>query len=116
MNGNLKVVETLLELGADVNLGDEFSNVYQVAKDKRVHSLEVWATREDEFSEKLNMRATFRNTTALHYAVLADEIKVVEILLNHGADPSKVNDIGHKPIDYANSKEMKQLLETATTK
>ena len=32
-------MQALLELGADPNLGDDFSNIYQVAKEKRMNSL-----------------------------------------------------------------------------
>lgn len=44
----------------------------------------MWAVREEEFSDKLNMRASFSNCTALHYAVLAGYIEIVELLLEHG--------------------------------
>lgn len=44
----------------------------------------VWAVREEQFSERLNMRATFSNCTALHYAVLSGQTEIVAILLEHG--------------------------------
>lgn len=44
----------------------------------------VWAIREEQFSERLNMRATFSNCTALHYAVLSGNSEIVAILLEHG--------------------------------
>ncbi|XP_042898690.1 mitochondrial disaggregase [Parasteatoda tepidariorum] len=112
INGKTKVVEELLKLGANPDLGDDFSNVYQVAKEKRVHSLEVWSTREEEFSPRLSLRASFRNCTALHYAVLMDDYNLVEVLLKHGANPFKTNDLNHKPIDYTNNEEMRELLQS----
>ncbi|XP_067143070.1 mitochondrial disaggregase-like, partial [Centruroides vittatus] len=111
MNGHSEVVNILLKAGADPNLGDEFTNVYQVAKEKNLHSLEVLVTREDEFSDRLNNRATFRNCTALHYAVLADDIRTVHYLLEHGADPTIRNDSNHEPEQYSRNSEMKKLLE-----
>ncbi|XP_054706573.1 caseinolytic peptidase B protein homolog [Uloborus diversus] len=116
MNKHKRAVEELLKLGADVDLGDDFSNVYLVAKEKQVHSLEVWAAREDEFNENLNLRASFKNCTALHYAVLSNDLPIVEVLLKHGANPVKKNALGHKPIDYAQTDDIKKLLLTYTEK
>ena len=44
----------------------------------------VLVAREDEFSERLNTRANFKGCTSLHYAVLADDHEIVELLLKHG--------------------------------
>lgn len=41
-------------------------------------------TREDDFSNRLNIRASFRGCTALHYAVLADDRPTVTLLLEAG--------------------------------
>lgn len=110
MNGHLSVVKELLSLGADPNLGDEFTNVYSTAQEKKVHTFEIWMVREEEFSEKLRMQATFKGCTALHYAVLADNYDIVETLLKRGANPSKKNAIGHIPLDYCKIAEIKSLL------
>ncbi|NXE15704.1 CLPB protein, partial [Lophotis ruficrista] len=37
---NSSVVKVLLAAGADPNLGDDFSSVYETAKEKGLHSLE----------------------------------------------------------------------------
>ncbi|KAG8226017.1 hypothetical protein J437_LFUL004138 [Ladona fulva] len=112
INGNCEAVEILLKAGADPNLGDEFSNVYQTASERGLNSLDVLIRREDEFNDRLNNRATFRGFTALHYAVLADDAKIVKLLLKGGADPAALNDAGHPPIKYAREKgEIAQLLE-----
>lgn len=104
INGNSEAVEKLLKLGADPNLGDEFSNVYQTALEKGLNSLDVLVRREDEFNDRLNNRTTFRGFTALHYSVLADDKNVIKALLDGGADPTIVNDAGHPPIKYAREK------------
>jgi hypothetical protein len=44
--------------------------------------------------------AKLAGSTALHYAVLADRLDVVELLVDHGADPSLRNRLGHVPLDY----------------
>ncbi|KAF7236619.1 hypothetical protein EYD10_16674 [Varanus komodoensis] len=84
INRNSSVVKLLLTAGADPNLGDEFSSVYETAKERGLHSLEVLVTREDDFNNRLNNRASFRGCTALHYAVLADDHPTVKMLLDGG--------------------------------
>ncbi|KAK3561244.1 hypothetical protein QTP86_030592 [Hemibagrus guttatus] len=110
MNRQHNVVKVLLESGADPNLGDDFSNVYGMARDKGIHSLEVLVTREDEFSNRLSTRASFRGCTPLHYAVLADDLRTVRMLLDAGANPLQVNELGHTPLSYAKEGEMHTLL------
>uniref|UniRef100_UPI00398EF9B3 mitochondrial disaggregase isoform X2 n=1 Tax=Pristiophorus japonicus TaxID=55135 RepID=UPI00398EF9B3 len=116
MNKNHSVVKVLLAAGADPNLGDAFSNVYETSREKRVHSLEVLVTREDEFSNRLNTRASFRGCTALHYAVLADDYRTTQLLLEAGANPLLQNEMGHTPVDYARDGEVKKLLKEAEVK
>ncbi|KAM9319730.1 mitochondrial disaggregase [Gastrophryne carolinensis] len=111
MQRNQSVVKSLLQAGADPNLGDEFSSVYETAREKNMHSLEVLVTREDDFSNRLNNRVTFRGCAALHYAVLADDYGTARALLEGGASPLQLNDMGHKPVDYAREGELKKMLK-----
>ncbi|OCT96237.1 hypothetical protein XELAEV_18013912mg [Xenopus laevis] len=111
MGREQSIVKSLLRAGADPNLGDEFSNVYETSKEKGLHSLEVLVTREDQFSDRLNNRTSFRGCTALHYAVLADDYGTVRELLEGGGNPMQKNDMGHTPIDYAREGELKKLLK-----
>ncbi|XP_053363390.1 caseinolytic peptidase B protein homolog isoform X1 [Clarias gariepinus] len=111
INRHHNVVKVLLESGADPNLGDDFSNVYGTAKDKGIHSLEILVTREDEFSSRLSTRASFRGCTPLHYAVLVDDLRTVRMLLDAGANPLQVNELGHTPLSYAKEGEMHTLLK-----
>uniref|UniRef100_A0AAA9T7Y7 ClpB family mitochondrial disaggregase n=2 Tax=Bos TaxID=9903 RepID=A0AAA9T7Y7_BOVIN len=110
------VVQVLLAAGADPNLGDDFSSVYKTAKDQGIHSLEVLVTREDDFNNRLNNRASFKGCTALHYAVLADDYRTVKELLDGGANPLQRNEMGHTPLDYAREGEVMKLLRTSETK
>ncbi|XP_036418637.1 caseinolytic peptidase B protein homolog [Colossoma macropomum] len=111
MNRHHNVVKVLLESGADPNLGDEFSSVYGTARDKGIHSLEVLVSREDEFSSRLSSRASFRGCTPLHYAVLADDLRTVRMLLEAGANPLQTNELGHTPLAYAKEGEMHTVLK-----
>uniref|UniRef100_A0A4X1UX60 ClpB family mitochondrial disaggregase n=1 Tax=Sus scrofa TaxID=9823 RepID=A0A4X1UX60_PIG len=110
------VVQVLLAAGADPNLGDDFSSVYKTAKEQGVHSLEVLVTREDDFNNRLNNRASFKGCTALHYAALADDYRTVKELLDGGANPLQRNEMGHTPLDYAREGEVMKLLRTSEAK
>nr|XP_054754780.1 caseinolytic peptidase B protein homolog [Lytechinus pictus] len=111
VNKNQKALRALLKAGADPNIGDEFSSVWQTSQEKSLNSLQVLYDREDDFSDRLNNRASFRGCTALHYAVLSNDINIVRILLEAGADPMIANENGHTPIQYAKGQAIKQLLE-----
>ncbi|KAM5316505.1 mitochondrial disaggregase isoform 3-T3 [Glossophaga mutica] len=113
---NCSVVQVLLAAGADPNLGDNFSSVYKTAKDQGIHSLEVLVTREDDFNNRLNNRASFKGCTALHYAVLADDYQTAKELIDGGANPLLRNEMGHTALDYAREGEVRKLLRTSETK
>uniref|UniRef100_A0A915KXB5 Clp ATPase C-terminal domain-containing protein n=1 Tax=Romanomermis culicivorax TaxID=13658 RepID=A0A915KXB5_ROMCU len=70
----------------------------------------LW-TRQDEFSNRLRANANYKGTTPLHYAVLAENIELIEILLNRGANPTIENEAGHLAIDYARDSTIKKILE-----
>lgn len=70
VSGKAEIVSVLLEAGADPNCEDEFQTVYNTARMHGIHSLEVEAAREEDFSNRLSSRANFRGCTALHYAAL----------------------------------------------
>ncbi|KAF6102781.1 caseinolytic mitochondrial matrix peptidase chaperone subunit B [Phyllostomus discolor] len=110
------VVQVLLAAGADPNLGDNFSSVYKTAKEQGIHSLEVLVTREDDFNNRLNNRASFKGCTALHYAVLADDYQTAKELIDGGANPLLRNEMGHKALDYAREGEVMKLLRTSEAK
>ncbi|KAJ8410854.1 hypothetical protein AAFF_G00188110 [Aldrovandia affinis] len=111
MNRQHNVVRALLAAGADPNLGDNFSSVYDTSRENGIHSLEVLVTREDEFNSRLSSRASFRGCTPLHYAVLADDPLSVRMLLEAGANPLQTNDMGHTPLAYAKEGELQTLLK-----
>ena len=101
VNGNGQVAKLLIDAGADVDLPDEFTNSHDKAREKYMQSLEVERIREHDFSDELNRRATFRDCTPLHYALLIGDIGMVSLLLEAGADPLMANAYGKTPLDYS---------------
>jgi len=49
----------------------------------------------------LTSRNCFRGSTALHYAALADDDKIMSTLIDTGADPTLVNAQGFRPAQFA---------------
>nr|XP_032816380.1 caseinolytic peptidase B protein homolog [Petromyzon marinus] len=110
INCHHSVVEVLLAAGANPDVGDDFVNVYSTARSLGMHSLEVLVVREDEFSDRLNTRASFQGVTALHYATLIDDARMVKLLLDAGADSTQVDVAGHAALDYAREGDVKKML------
>ncbi|XP_012288183.1 caseinolytic peptidase B protein homolog [Orussus abietinus] len=110
INGKVDAVQFLLKNGADPNAGDHFINVYKTSKEKKLNTLDVLLTWEEEFSDRLNKRASFQGFTALHYAILANCKECVKALLDGGANPTIENDAGHRPIEYSRDDEMNEML------
>ncbi len=74
--------------------------------------MKVLYQREDEFCDRLNNRATFKGFTPLHYAVLRDDYSLIKLLLDAGADPTLENESGHRPSDYSDNDQVKDLLRS----
>jgi ATP-dependent Clp protease ATP-binding subunit ClpB len=70
----------------------------------------VTMIREHEFSDVLSNRVSFRGFTALHYAVIIDDIEVLRALLEGGADPTIKNDSGIIPVDFTHSPAIRDIL------
>lgn len=63
---------------------------------------------------EVNCQTLGNKTSELGMAVHHDMIKVVELLLKKGANPELRNGMNKRPIDYARSSEMKQILSSVT--
>lgn len=59
---------------------------------------------------------SFRGFTALHYAVLNDDMEIVELLIEHGANPTLEDEAGQQPILFSSDSTIKSYLETKAQK
>ncbi|CAF1107503.1 unnamed protein product [Didymodactylos carnosus] len=101
INNNIECVRYLLQKGADPNVCDEYTNVSQMAKKLQWHPVQVHSAREEEFCDRLSSRATFKGFTPLHYAVLMDNIEIVQLLIEYNGNLLLENEQGHLPSAYA---------------
>ena len=86
-----KVARHLLEWGVDVNR-KIISNTIQW---RAMRAASRFAVRLKMTRSKLLRRvAESGGLTALHYAARRGDMKIIELLLSHGADPSIKNDMG----------------------
>ncbi|KAJ8982663.1 hypothetical protein NQ317_019064 [Molorchus minor] len=109
-NEQYDIIELLLKAGADPNAADNYVNANRTASQVGLHPIEVLMIRDEEFSSNLNNKATFLGFTPLHYAVLADNLDIIKLLVKYGANPNLENDMGHKPITYAKDENIKKYL------
>lgn len=114
MSGNVKIIQLLLEAGADPNLPDEFSNVYKVASLKRMRVFEVVAKRDEAFWNRLSKNADFLGFTALHYAALCEDFDCIKLLLENGADPTMKDNSGYCAHDYVNDRSTKKYIQSVS--
>jgi ankyrin repeat protein len=71
---------------------------------KVLRSLAKMMIRFDISSSQLVSRlANGAGITALHYAVRRGDVDIVNLLLEHGADPTIKNDLGKTPMDYTDA-------------
>ncbi|KAJ8919464.1 hypothetical protein NQ315_016564 [Exocentrus adspersus] len=110
VNEQYEVMELLLNAGADPNAPDNYINANRTANQVGLHPIEVLMIRDEEFSSGLNNKATFLGFTALHYAVLTDNLDTIRLLIKYGANPNLENELGHKPVMYTKKEEIKKYL------
>lgn len=108
-----RAVSILIKAGADINAGDNYANYQITGREKQLHGLQVMLMREEEFSNGLSSHANFKGCTPLHYAVLSDNFRIVQLLLEAGADPTIENVNGHKPSAYCKNQKVKDLLQNS---
>uniref|UniRef100_A0A8D8YWX2 Ankyrin-1 n=1 Tax=Cacopsylla melanoneura TaxID=428564 RepID=A0A8D8YWX2_9HEMI len=94
-NKHLQIVEKLLQLGANPSSSYQNENHLCVA---------ITSFNEDASKLLIKYGANVKNTQALHLAVDIENSVLVELLLNHGADPNFTGEDGKTALHYATSK------------
>uniref|UniRef100_A0A8C6VLU0 BRCA1 associated RING domain 1 n=1 Tax=Naja naja TaxID=35670 RepID=A0A8C6VLU0_NAJNA len=107
IEGNLSAVECLLKKGADPNIKDYagWTPLHEACNHGHKQIVELLIRH----GALLNVTG-YQNDMPLHDAAKNGHIEIVELLLLHGASRDVVNIFGHKPVDCAETEEMKSLL------
>jgi len=104
-NGNLEIVRELLNKSPNVNAVISFDTTIERT---RAMTMSRINRIEDEYKRmKVNH---YNGMTALMLASENDNLEIVHLLCEHGADPNIVDKRGRKAIDYADSDGLKELL------
>ncbi|XP_053220453.1 BRCA1-associated RING domain protein 1 isoform X3 [Podarcis raffonei] len=107
VEGDLSAVKHLLKSGADPNVKDYagWTPLHEACNHGHKEVVELLL----QHGALLNA-AGYQNDLPLHDAVKNGHTSIVELLLLHGASRNVVNIFGHKPVDYAETENMKSLL------
>ncbi|XP_053143396.1 BRCA1-associated RING domain protein 1 isoform X2 [Hemicordylus capensis] len=107
IEGNLPAVEHLLKSGADPNVKDYagWTPLHEACHHGHKEAVELLL----QHGALLNATG-YQNDVPLHDAVKNGHTRIVELLLLRGASRDAVNIFGQRPMDYAETEEMKSLL------
>ncbi|MBF0585275.1 MAG: ankyrin repeat domain-containing protein, partial [Magnetococcales bacterium] len=113
--GHLEVVKRLIELGADPAAThrvreediDGVTALHDAAKNNHVAMVKELVNH----CPCLLMTVDDRGWTPLHYAVRFDSTEVSKTLIELGADPRAVDQIGNSPVDYLDDRKKKNGLD-----
>jgi ankyrin repeat protein len=112
-NSPLSFVRTLLDLGADPNYPDDagFPSLIAALSTKRPERYEIVELLLS-FGACVQQRGT-SDYTPLHYAAADNDVRMVELLLAHGADPSartRIDDLA-TPIEEAENRKATEAVQ-----
>ena len=109
-NGDLEVVQILLEYGVDVDCPDEFSRTPLNYASQNGHRNDARVARLlIERGADTNTRS-YEGGTPLHCASVYGRIEIARLLIEHGANVEVKNDYGKTPLDVARDGDMMNLL------
>ncbi|KAM4626528.1 BRCA1-associated RING domain protein 1 [Discoglossus pictus] len=114
IKGDLQSVEELLKSGANPNVKDNagWTPLHEACNHGHKDVVELLLQHQ-----ALVNTAGYQNDTPLHDAARNGHSAIVQLLLCHGASRDAVNIFGMRPVDYAETEEIKSaLLQTQTTK
>ncbi|WP_143688761.1 ankyrin repeat domain-containing protein [Wolbachia endosymbiont of Laodelphax striatellus] len=98
LKNNKRIVETLIQKGADVNRMDIYNRdpLYYAILHRNTRMVEVLIKNGASVRKKYN-----DGSTPLHHAILGNKTKIVEHLINNGADVNAVDEKGRTPLYLA---------------
>lgn len=113
INGDAGMCKLLLNNGARIDDIDHYRNPRELARKSQMSPALIEFARSTEFNPHL-AQVNFHGCTALHYAMLANDLDTIKVLVESGANPLVENDLGHKPLDYADSPVIETYLNNYT--
>ncbi|CAH2306160.1 BRCA1-associated RING domain 1 [Pelobates cultripes] len=114
IKGDLQEVGVLLKNGANPNVKDNagWTPLHEACNHGHTKVVELLLKHY-----ALVNTAGYQNDTPLHDASKNGHLAIVQLLLSHGASPDAVNIFGLRPVDYAETEEIKSaFLEKRTNK
>ncbi|XP_065842377.1 mitochondrial disaggregase-like [Oscarella lobularis] len=101
INDQIEVVKVLLDAGADVDTEIPYKLVF-------------FEMREGGFLDEFSLEE-FLGLTPLHYALILENVEIIKLLLNAGANPKKRDSQGRSSLYFAQGNPLlTSLLESAT--
>lgn len=113
--GYNQIVKLLLASGADVSAVDpgmKATALHAAAYAGRTEAAKLLI----EYNIDINKQGPYNGYTALHDAIWQDNVEIVKLLLGANADLSLLSHDGKSPLDFAKSKNRKEIVSLIQTK